>query len=442
MARGRSEQDPPPSTDTQPEFATVDDRADAGGQGERVRPVKRARLGVVVLTVLVTELVLIAAGANQGVAKHYESYAKDHPSSLLGHVVRSLLVFRWQVSASGHTDLWHTELITVGLVLLLGIVLVPMVVHGPVSWLRAFLASWFTVTVSVVVAAVAALVLADLEESRDLTQYVVPGTPATGLSVGNKISNAVFGPLLSYAFVAGLALGLVVALITSVLVASTRRTDPVPVAVATEPEPLGAPETPQPFFGSDDDDRTARTGYGTSGYGTSGYGTSGYGADTYGTGRYAEASYADSHPYATDDRRASQQTTALPSTGAGAAGGYAAARTEPAAERTEPTERRSGFDRALDPAASAETDSTAALPRVGTDQPPAGATTEPAPAEPAPAEATQAWPAQPEPVESTESTEPAPTEPAPETASDPDSTAAFPLPPDDEDLGHHEHEDD
>ena len=285
--------------------------------------------------------------------------------------------------------------------------------------------SWFTVTVSVVVAAVAAVVLADLEESRDLAKYVVPGTPSTGLSIGDKISGATFGPVVSYAFVAGLALGLVVALITATVVVSMRRTDPVPVAVAADPEQSSAPESPQPFFGNSvEDDRPTRAsgGYDTDRYAGSGSTGSYAGSGSYGgSGSYADAgTYADSHPYAAPDRRASEETTTLPAVSAGAAAGSSAGQVPSRSD--EPDDRSgeglSGYDRAL---GTAPAESTTALPRVGTERPPA--VVSPTSGEAEPNQATQAWPAQPEP-------EATPAPAGPETTSEADSatTAAFPLP--------------
>lgn len=413
MARGRTTRDSDTGIDTDPEFATTDD-SDAYGRlrGEqapdeplprssRVRPVKRARFGVVVLTVLLTEIVLIGAALNQGVSKHLASYASDHPSALLGRFVRSLLVLRWRVSpASGLSDLWHTELITVGLVLLLGLILVPMAVHGAINWLRAFIATWMTVTVTVVVATVAALVLSDLEESQDLTSYVVPGTPSTGLSIGTQIGNATFGPVASYAFVAGLALGLVTAFVVAGIVAASRRRDPVPVAAVAAGAPPAA-AAPEPFFG--DTPRPERR-------------------------TPSDSPFADTRAYAPPARNEdATATSSLRRSGvsgiAGAGAGYAAGRSvgDDVADDA-PATNDPGTS---DPATSSPADETTALPRVdrpAQDNADAGTTSE--------------LPSVDRPVAGGGSTEASAPSGSMQSEGDSERTAAFPLPPDDEDLGH------
>jgi hypothetical protein len=166
-----------------------------------------ARMGIVVPAAVITALVAIAAAANQAVAKQMD---KTHGE--VHTYLSAWLSFRWRFAPHPWpTRLWAAQLALIGTVLVLTGLLVWALLRGSVSWVRAFFGTWAAVVFATAIGAfVRGLVVPD-----DLGR--VPGA--------SRVTGALFGPYgpNAGAVFAGFVLGLVVALVTSVLAIATRR---------------------------------------------------------------------------------------------------------------------------------------------------------------------------------------------------------------------------
>lgn len=194
---------------------------------------RRSRAWLVVLIAFVVELVIIAGIGNPAVSDRIaESIGPD--SGLGSNAARAALVYRWRVTAaSGDTyHVWLAELALVGTVLVLTALLVWAAARGPAGFGRAFVGTWTAVVVATLVGMVVRGVVID------------PGgyTPYPG----GRLNAALFGPLAPNGItcVAGLALGLVVALAAGLTAASARRT--VGVVVPAPAPDAYAPGEPYP----------------------------------------------------------------------------------------------------------------------------------------------------------------------------------------------------
>ncbi len=214
---------------------------------EDARPAgpKQGRPGLIALTALLVEVVIIAAAFNQAVSKHIYNYASGHrQSEFLTNAVASGLMYSWRVTTpssgteSGFFLTRHIvlgELVMIGSVFLLTVLLVLAVVRGPITWARAFFGVWMAVIVATGGARIAAVAASD----SLVTSRVDRGT------------DAVFAGPSGYSFFAGAALGFVVALITSLVAVASRRPPALVAVPASGPDPgIGVPpETPPPYYG-------------------------------------------------------------------------------------------------------------------------------------------------------------------------------------------------
>ena len=186
------------------------------------RPAPRTRTGLVVLIAVITEIVLIGGGANQWVTKRIVEHASGTDRRLIDS---AWLTYTWRFSSQhGEDAVWGSQLLLILTVLVVSALLVWVLVRGPVSFWRAFFGTWLAVIVaSLLGGLVRGLVYPHTED-------LLPGT--------NRVLRAVFsgaGPS-NFVVAGSFALGLVVALITALIAATTGRREPVP-----------APETPAEF---------------------------------------------------------------------------------------------------------------------------------------------------------------------------------------------------
>jgi hypothetical protein len=178
--------------------------------GSPARPIRQGRPGVIVLIAFVVELVVIGALANQVATKHLQQYVTDHPDAFPGKLVAALTTYQWRVSAQpgdrANEPIAHILLDVV--VLVLTALLVLAIARGAVTFFRAFFGTWMAVIVATLVATV-------------VFSAVSPPPYPTGYS---HVEGAIFLGPSGYAFVAGVVLGFVTALLAAIFAVATRRT--------------------------------------------------------------------------------------------------------------------------------------------------------------------------------------------------------------------------
>lgn len=199
------------------------------------RPV--ARTGYVVLTAVLTELVLIAAFANQWVS---DAIVRNVRGDVAGHqlLAESWLTYTWRVSPHGHArDAWGSQLVLIAVTVVVTGLLVFAIGRGAVTFGRAFLGTWAAVIAATLVGALA----------RGLVD------PGDRMPHALRLTSAVFGDNGpdQFAAVGGFGLGFVTALLTGLIAVATRR---LPAGARRPEEPADLPpyippEQPLPFFG-------------------------------------------------------------------------------------------------------------------------------------------------------------------------------------------------
>jgi hypothetical protein len=197
----------------------------------------RCRIGLVVLIALLTEIIVIAVADNQWVS---DKISRLNPTSHIEDGLRAVgLVFAWRFTPQ-HGDsahLWAGSLALIGTTIVLSLLLMVAVIRGPVTFGRAFFGTWMAVVVAVFIGAFVRGLVVDLR---------APGQ-------GSRLDQALFGVLKpdSVSFIAGLGLGLIVAIVVGIVAPATRRPPVVPLETAV---PAG---TAQPrgedFFGGSQD---------------------------------------------------------------------------------------------------------------------------------------------------------------------------------------------
>ncbi|WP_375490567.1 hypothetical protein [uncultured Jatrophihabitans sp.] len=331
------------------------------------RPVRRARIGLLLLFAFMTEVIVIAAAANQAVT---DSIDKSHhnPRGLTGGFERALETYEWRFTPRAH-DVFHVgtgNFALIGTTVVISLLLIFVLVRGPFSFGRAFFGTWVAVAVATMIGGyVRGLVV-------DTPAYSQRGIPARAL-----FSQLAPG---STVFLGGLVLGLVVAIVVGIFGLITRRED--------EPVVAGEPGYPDERYAAQQygderygDERYATERYGDERYGDAGgYGSRGYGTADNPTGavpwqdRYnapGEAGDAGTHGYeqrAGEPHTDSADTTALP-----------AMTPRQDAERTDP-ERTAALSNDAPQRAPGSTQAqdahTTALPRAGESGADAGAAQE------------------------------------------------------------------
>jgi hypothetical protein len=174
----------------------------------------RVRPWLVAITALLTELVVIAAVDNQGVAGALRNYLDDPAHRFADYsrgALDAALTFSWRF-APDHgqaTHEWAAQLAGIGTLLLLTLLAVAVVARGVGGFGRVLVSVWAVVAILTPVAIMVRNVI------------VVPSTPGPLQSrVGQSVYGYQdFGPVL----VAGLALGLVTALVAAIVALLSRR---------------------------------------------------------------------------------------------------------------------------------------------------------------------------------------------------------------------------
>jgi hypothetical protein len=184
----------------------------------------KARTGLIVLAAIVTEVVLIAAGANQWVS---DRLARAHLTSdpVLSGTRYSVLTYSWRFTPLKRDPehFYAGSWTLVGTTIVLSALLIAAVVRGPVTFDRAFFGAWMAVPVATMLGGYARAFVLDVPAQNAET----------------RVSRALFGALApgSTVFIAGLALGLVVAIVVAIVAMTTRRRPMAPAA-----GPAGYPE--------------------------------------------------------------------------------------------------------------------------------------------------------------------------------------------------------
>lgn len=200
----------------------------------------RGRPGLIVLTTIITELVVIAAVGNQWVTKSLRDYLAQH-AGLADYTVggvKAALTYFWRFApANGEaTKLWGAQFGAIGTLLVLSGLLTWVVSRGSVTFGRI----WVSVAAVVTASAPLSIVVRNA--------IVLPNAPAPGQS---RFGEAVytypdFGPVL----VAGLSLGVVAGLFAALVAVITRKPVVLNAAPAEpgEPAPLNAYGVPTPGY--------------------------------------------------------------------------------------------------------------------------------------------------------------------------------------------------
>jgi hypothetical protein len=230
------------------EFRGFDDRDDdrngeydENGNGAAVAATPRARLGLLLLIAFVIEFVVIVGLGNQWVS---DKIAKLDPSTFMGAGLRNVaLVFAWRFTPrpSDHDHLWLAGLLLIVTTIVVSLLLITALCRGPVTWGRAFFGSWMAVAVATMLGG--------------YVRSAVVDTHAQGQ--GGRYEQALFGAVSpgSIVFLAGVLLGLVVAIVLGFVGPLTRRvpegavaagyaatpTAPPPADPRPDREPAGAP---------------------------------------------------------------------------------------------------------------------------------------------------------------------------------------------------------
>ncbi len=188
-------------------------------------PPRQGRPSLIILVAFLTEVVLIAAGANQGVSNELVKRIRDHLDRFVANVGESALTYQWRFSppASDPAHLWSAQLVLIGTVLAVTALLLLVLVRGGAGFGRVFVGTWLAVIVATQTGAVARGFVVD---QRFYTQ------------TGSDLRFAFFGQTApsGYTFVAGIGLGLFVALAAAITAAITLR----PAKPRAESAPAGA----------------------------------------------------------------------------------------------------------------------------------------------------------------------------------------------------------
>lgn len=198
----------------EPEFdQTPPDSPAPRPEGSSTAKWYRGRPGLIVLTALITELVLIGGAANQGVAKSLQRYASDHITTMPDYTagaIKSALTFQWRFApANGQsTHVWAAQFAAIGTLLLLTAVFGWAVSRGSITFGRI----WIGVGAVVVVSTPLAIMVRNL--------LVQPSTPGP---LQSRLGQSVYGfPEFGPVIVEGLILGLIVGFFAALLAVITR----------------------------------------------------------------------------------------------------------------------------------------------------------------------------------------------------------------------------
>ncbi len=170
----------------------------------------KARTGLIVLVAILTEIVLIAAGANEWLSRRL-ARADLTVGSVESGVRYSVLTYSWRFTPLSNDSerLYAGSWTLVGTTVVASALLIATVVRGPVTWDRAFFGTWMAVPFATMLGGYArAFVLTEpLQNNETRVSRALFGTFAPGTTV----------------FLAGLGLGFIVAILVSVVAVTTKR---------------------------------------------------------------------------------------------------------------------------------------------------------------------------------------------------------------------------
>jgi hypothetical protein len=170
---------------------------------------RRARAGIVVLAAVLTELVLIGAGANQSVSERIVRNQTGHDLSAQ-LFEDSWLTYTWRWDPTEGRIWWSHAMLIVTLAVVSGL-LVWCVARGAVSFVRTLFGTWMAVIVASLLGAFVRGLL------DPFSKGALPGS--------NAVTRAIFGPAgpNSEVVFGSFVLGLVVGLVAAVLAVTTAR---------------------------------------------------------------------------------------------------------------------------------------------------------------------------------------------------------------------------
>jgi hypothetical protein len=198
------------------------------------------RTGLVVLTALLSEVIVIAAACNQWVAVRIGDQLQrsliSGGSATARDFKATLLVFNWRfVPRAGDADhVWLAQVFMILTLVLLSAALIRLIGAGPARFARVFFAVWTSVVFATLIAS-----------------YVRGFVNQANASRSPRITQALFeglGPT-TVAVMAGMILGLVTGLVAAIVAVNTRRRAPAAVPEPSRESPYIPPEQPPPFFG-------------------------------------------------------------------------------------------------------------------------------------------------------------------------------------------------
>ncbi|MDQ6850796.1 MAG: hypothetical protein M3070_12720 [Actinomycetota bacterium] len=205
--------------------------------------VKRARVTMIVLISILTELVLIAAGANQWVSDYVVRHTSATSNRFIVHAAYAGLTYHWRFNEKGGDvgRLLLGQLALIGTVLVLTALLVFAVSRGTVTFGRVFFGTWMSVIVATQLGAI-------------VRGFVVD--PGYFGASGSRLNFAFFGQLAPTAssFLGSVGLGVLVALLAGLVAVISRR--PAGVVVPSEPPPVAPIPAPPAEYRTERDQRT------------------------------------------------------------------------------------------------------------------------------------------------------------------------------------------
>lgn len=197
-----------------------------------------ARTGSIVFVAVLVEIVVIGAACNQwmtqrianSIIRSYISGGSDGAR----YFKATLINYNWRFAprADDHVHAWLSQVLMILTVLVVSALLIAAVVRGPVTFGRAFVGCWLAVVAATMVGSWVRGLVRDQSGNQ------------------SRITKAAFGDLgpNGTTFLAGVLLGLVVALVAATFAMASRR----PVrAAAPHPDdaPFFPPEQPPPYHG-------------------------------------------------------------------------------------------------------------------------------------------------------------------------------------------------
>ncbi|MEO9137698.1 MAG: hypothetical protein ABI345_01390 [Jatrophihabitans sp.] len=209
--------------------------------GPAVAMPRRGRPGLIVLVSFLVQLVIIAAGCNQGVSDWVQKFSFNH-TGFARVAAQTPLVYSWRFAPDNRDNIHAYPAMMFGLlaVFVLAALLTLALVRGPITFGRAFFGVWLSVIVATLLAGMVGRAVV-----KDIGQYPQFGNKAGSIlfaGTGNEV-------------IAGITLGFFAALIAAIVAVVSRRPAVVPVVADATPSFDRDPEPPPPYYGEDTSSR-------------------------------------------------------------------------------------------------------------------------------------------------------------------------------------------